>query len=352
LARKTLGAVAHGDDPAASKAAERKAATLAELAAIFLEEHVAAKRKNSTATHYRDLLERLVLPEFGTRKIDKVSTGDIARLHARLRNRPYQANRMLAVVGSLYGFAIRRKLVRAGTNPAQGIEKYPEEGRERYLSNDELARLGESLRLAETEGLPYDIDPAKPKAKHAPRQDHRRTIIAPHAAAALRLLIFTGARLREILRLEWSQVDFERGLLWLGDSKTGKKTIVLNAPALALLSALPRIGRYVIAGDNEQKPRSDLKRPWAAISKHAGLNGVRLHDLRHTHASFGAGLGLGLPIIGKLLGHSQPSTTARYAHLDADPLRRASEHIGSRLATAMGEKRLADTGHVVSIKVR
>ena len=96
-----------------------------------------------------------------------------------------------------------------------------------------------------------------------------------------------------------------------------------------------------------EKPRADLKRPWEAVSKRAGLNGVRLHDLRHTYASFGAGGGVGLPIIGKLLGHSQPSTTARYAHLDNDPLRRGSEHIGSRLAAAMGDLKPQTKGEVI-----
>jgi integrase len=154
-------------------------------------------------------------------------------------------------------------------------------------------------------------------------------------------LILTGARLREILKLEWQHVDVERGLLLLPDSKTGAKSIILNAPALAVLAGLERAGSYVIAGlwagmDGE-KPRADLNKPWRSIAKRAGLAGLRIHDLRHTHASFGAGAGLGLPIIGKLLGHARASTTQRYAHLDTDPLRRASEHIGGRLAAAMGE---------------
>jgi integrase len=221
--------------------------------------------------------------------------------------------------------------VPVGFNPCRGIEHFPEEGRERYLTTLELAQIGEAIREAETIGLPYTVDATKPKAKHAPKEGN------PHAAAALRLLIFTGARLREILHLKWEHVDFERGLLLLPTSKTGKKTIVLNAPALAVLNALPRIGGYVIAGTSVDSPRSDLKKPWKAVSTRAGLTGVRIHDLRHTHASVGAGAGLGLPIIGKLLGHTQSATTQRYAHLDNDPLKRASEHIGSRLATAMGE---------------
>jgi integrase len=341
LARKTLGTVAHGRDPAALKAADRRASTLREVAEIFLAEHVEAKRKPTTAAHYRSMLEKVVLPELGSRKAEQVTTSDLAKLHTKMRDRPYQGNRMLEIVGSLYSFAGKRKILPLGFNPARGIEQYPEKPRERLLIAEELARLGDAVREAETVGLPYQIDDTKPTAKHAPREAHRLTKIGDHAAAAVRLLLFTGARLREILHLKWEHVDFERGLLLLPDSKTGKKAIVLNAPALDILANLPRVGAYVIAGQaagtENEKPRSDLNRPWRAIVKRANLPGLRIHDLRHTHASVGAGLGLGLPIIGKLLGHTQPSTTARYAHLDADPLRRASKLIGSRLAAAMGE---------------
>lgn len=129
LAKLTLGSVAHGLDPAAVKAAERRAATLKELADLFLSEHVEAKRKPATASHYRDILQRIVLPELGTRQGEKVATADLARLHVRMKTRPYQANRMLSIVGSLYAFAGKRKLVPAGFNPARGIDKYPEKAR-------------------------------------------------------------------------------------------------------------------------------------------------------------------------------------------------------------------------------
>jgi integrase len=217
----------------------------------------------------------------------------------------------------------------------------------------ELMRVGDAIREGETSGIPYEIDTTKPKAKHARKPENRRTVIDPHAAAALRLLIFTGARLREILGLRWEWVDLERGLLLLPDSKTGKKAIVLNAPAMKLLIDLPRLGSFVIAGKaagtEHEAPRSDLNRPWRAVARRAGFVGVRLHDLRHTHASFGAAAGLGLPIIGKLLGHAHAATTARYAHLEVDPLRRASEHIGSRLAAAMGEGSMAASAEILPI---
>ncbi|QRG09283.1 integrase arm-type DNA-binding domain-containing protein [Xanthobacter dioxanivorans] len=366
LAKKTLGAVTNGADPAAARAAERQAISVREVAETFLLEHMEAKRKPSTTVLYRDILNRHVLPEFGGRKAESLTSADLAKLHIKMRPTRFQANRMLAVVGSMYSFAASRGFVAKGVNPSVGIEKYTEQGRERYLSSEELARLGDAIREAETVGIPWEPDPAK-KSKHAPKAENRRTRIDPYAAAALRLLLLTGARLREILHLRWDHVDLERGLLFLPDSKTGKKTIVLNGPAMSLLAELPRAGAFVIAGasagTDEEKPRADLQRPWALVSRRAGffemtpvlmVQGkpevdakgkpklrerptVRLHDLRHTHASIGAGAGLGLPVIGKLLGHTQASTTQRYAHLDADPLRRASDQIGRAIAAAMGE---------------
>ena len=165
-----LGAVAHGTDPAALKAAERRASTFRELAEIFLAEHVEAKRKRTTAAHYRSLLERIVLPELGSRKAEQVTTSDLARLHTKMRDRPYQANRMLEVVGSLYAFAGKRKILPLGFNPARGIEQYPEKGRERFLTADELARLGDAVREAETVGLPYDIDEENQPPSTRPRK--------------------------------------------------------------------------------------------------------------------------------------------------------------------------------------
>jgi integrase len=247
----------------------------------------------------------------------------------------------------MYAFAGRSGVVPEDTNPVRKIDRFKEHRRERFLTAVELERLGTAIREAETKGIPWEVDEGKPKARHLPKSKNRFTKIGPFAAAAIRLLLFTGCRLREILHLKWENVDLERGLLFLPESKTGRKTIVLNAPALAVLSGLNRLGSYVITGDNPEKPRADLKRPWEAVSKRAGLAGVRLHDLRHTYASFGAGSGLGLPVIGKLLGHTQASTTHRYAHLDNDPLRRAAENIGGQIAAALEGKR---GGRVVTLR--
>ena len=174
------------------------------------------------------------------------------------------------------------------------------------------------------------------------------------------MLILTGARLREILDSKWEHVDWERGLLLLPDSKTGKKTIYLSPAALTVFSDLSKVegNPFIIPGAVPRKdsvkskkgmgaaPRADLKKPWAAISRAAKLEGVRIHDLRHTYAAIGAGASLGLPMIGKLLGHSQPATTARYAHLDSDPMHKAANIIGSQIEAALTRK---TSGEVVRI---
>ena len=185
---------------------------------------------------------------------------------------------------------------------------------ERFLATEELARLGAVLSEAE-----------------------RTATELPSVIAAIRLLIFTGARLGEILSLQWRDVDFERACLRLPESKTGAKVIHLNAPAMEVLNGLAREegNPWVIAGRLPGKPLVNLRRPWHRIREAAGLEDVRLHDLRHSFASVGVTSGLSLPMIGALLGHAQPATTARYAHLAADPLKQAADLIGDRIAAAM-----------------
>lgn len=342
LARARLGA-----DPAREKDEARKSITFAVLAERFLADHVDAKRKPGTRRNYRHLLDAVAVPALGTLKAADVTRRDLSNLHLQMQSRPFLANRLLAVVGAMYAFGGKRALVTEGCNPARGIEKYPEHRRERFLSTLEIERIGAALREAETAGIPWQVDETQPRSKHLPKPDNRRTILGPHATAAIRLLILTGARLREILHLRWEHVDFTRGLLLIPDSKTGRKTIVLNTPALAVLTALGeltdadelselrQVAHFVIVGSDPQKPRADLHKPWKLISTRAGLEAVRIHDLRHTYASFGAGSGLGLPIIGKLLGHREAATTQRYAHLDSDPLRRATNEIGGQIAKAL-----------------
>ena len=336
-AKMILGAVEGGADPIAQRKAAREVRTFKAVADDFLKLHVAAKRKGRTGHEYARILNAYVLPAIGSKRVLDVRRGDVARMHAKLSDAPYQANRALALVSAIWNWAARREEVAFADNPARAIERCAEAGRERYLTSEELARLGDALRQGETIGLPYSIDETKPNAKHAPKSDQRRVKLDPFAVAAIRLLILTGARLREILDAQWSQLDLERGVLFLADSKTGKKPLYLSAAAQAVIASLPRVkgNPHIIAGAREGAPRADLSKPWRAVRRAAKLVGVRLHDLRHSFASFGAGASLGLPIIGKLLGHSQAATTHRYAHLDADPLRRAVETIGNTIAAAM-----------------
>jgi integrase len=285
--------------------------------------------------------------------VTDVRLADVARLQARMTASPGAANRAVSLVSAIWNWASRREIVDRHRNPAVGIERNREQKKERFLTTEELGLIGGALAEGETVGLPYVVDETKAKAKHAPKPENRLVKLDPFAVGAIRLLILTGARLREILDAQWSWVDAERGILFLPDSKTGRKPVYLSAAALAVLASLPRIegNPFIIAGQGPRKkpadasdgekrpaPRSDLKKPWAAVCRAAGLDGVRLHDLRHSFASVGAGASLGLPVIGKLLGHTQAATTARYAHLDADPLRRAADTIGATIAAALDGK--------------
>lgn len=335
-ASEVLATVRLGGDPAAERKKERAVPSFKEFAATFLKDE-ADRLKPATMRNYTSYIGKHLTPAFGTMQLDKITSADVARLHRKVgKTRPTTANRLLETIGSIFRHAAIAGHVQKGTNPASGIVAFREEGRERYLSPDELARLGETLALAETTGLPYEIDETKPKAKHAPKLENRVTIIDRHACAAIRLLILTGLRMREVLHMKWSDIDFERGAALLPDSKTGRRWTVLNAPTLALLKDLERLGDYVIAGAERNKPRADLNRPWRAIRAHAGLDDVRIHDLRHSFASVAAGSGVPLQMIGKLLGHAQAATTQRYAHLADDPLKAASDSIASKIAAAMG----------------
>lgn len=336
-AKKMLGKVEAGHDPVAERKAARGVPTLREVAEEFMRSHVGAKRKKRTEDEYARLLNLHILPALGSRRIKDIRRPDVARMHGSISKKaPTMANRAIAVLSSIWNWAGRRDIVQISGNPTTGVEKNPEKAKERFLTMEELGRLGEALREAETSGLPFEVDRSNPKAKHAPKEGARR-LIDPYALAAIRLLILTGARLREILDLQWVSVDLERGIIHLPDSKTGKKPLILSAPAMEILKGLPRVkdNPYVIAGSNEGAPRSDLKKPWAAIRSRAGLLELRIHDLRHTFASIGVGASLGLPIVGRLLGHLHAATTQRYAHLDADPLLRAANMIGSAISSAM-----------------
>ena len=308
-----LARIRQGNDPSEEKSRQRASVTVGQIIDAFLRDLVSVKLKSSTRVHYEEKLTK-VRSSYGALKAVSLTRTQVSALHQSMASTPYSANRMLSAISSCWAWCERCGLLpESHPNPATKIVHFREQGRERFLSGEELGRLGDALR------------------EHEPR-------FGPHAIAAIRLLALTGMRLGEVLSLRWIDVDFERGLATLPDSKAGRKTVRLAAPALAILAALPRLAGcpYVIAGRNGR--RLDLQRPWEAVRDAAGLSGVRIYDLRHSYASAGAGASMGLPIIGKLLGHSQPSTTARYAHLGDDPLRLAAESIGTSIAALMDRK--------------
>lgn len=312
MAENAFAAVRRGEDPAKERREKLKAPTVKKLSERYLERHARPKKKASSVRNDESILNKHILPALGRRKADSVTHGDVEDLHHAMRETPYQANRMLSLLSKMMTLAERWGMRPQGSNPCSHVERYKEKKRERFLSAAELVRLGEVLTEAEQE----EQEP-------------------PAAILALRLLLLTGARKSEILELEWSEVDFERRCLRLEDSKTGEKVIPLNAPALELLDEAPRYEEnpYVCAGRLDGGHFVGLSKVWERLRIQAEIEDVRIHDLRHSFASIGAGGGFSLPIIGALLGHTQSQTTARYAHLSDDPLHEASERIGGEIAS-------------------
>lgn len=365
-ARAVLANAQLGVDKAATKAKRRAEMTVAELCDEYLAEGCDKKKASTIATD-KGRIARHIKPLLGTMKIGDVTRGDIERFLRAVANGRTKttltnekgnrvvvrggkgtATRTVRLLGGIFTYAVKHGYLE--TTPRAGVELYPDNKGKRYLSPEEFQRLGDAMREAETIGLPWQFNEGV-KAKHRPKKaENQREIISPHPIAAIRLLLLTGCRLSEILQLRWSDVDFTRGLLDLPDSKTGAKEILLGAAALKVLAEIPRIegNPFVIVGEAKDKPRSDLKRPWKRLTAHAGLANLRLHDLRHSFASVGVGSGMGLPIVGKLLGHASPATTARYAHIAEDASRRALNTIESAIAAGIGL--LNKTADVVPIR--
>jgi integrase len=312
-AKRKLGEIAAGKNLAAIRAQQRSVLSFADVVDRFLEEH-GKKIERRTATEYERLLRRHAVPALGDRPIDGIDRAGVAKLHHSLAATPRQANLLLSVLSKLMGWAAKRGLLPSEANPCRGIDRYKENKRERFLRAVELSRLGEALRDAE-----------------------REKTLSPYAIAAIRLLLLTGARKSEILSLRWDYVDPDNRLLRLPRSKTGPKSIYLTTAAAEILQSLPRVqgNPFVIVGAGAHLV--NLQKPWDCIRARAGLEEVRLHDLRHSYASVGATSGLSLLFVGKLLGHTQASTTQRYAHLAEDPVRQAGEQISEAIAAALNQ---------------
>lgn len=318
-----------GADPMVDRHADRAAPTIDKLADRFVDEHL-SKRRAATQADYKSILSLYIRPTLGRMRVDEVRHTDIERLHAAVAKRaPYRANRTVSVLSKMLTLAIKWEM--RTDNPARGIERAPEQKRERYLSPPEIARLGEALN---------DLK----------EQD---------SANAIRLLLLTGARKSEVLKAQWSEFNLTDGV-WIKPSahvKTKKDhRVPLSGPARLLLSEMrakaekglePGESLGLVFEGAKGRPLSDIRESWAAVCKQAGLGAMaetkdkagkpvkvwqadaRMHDLRHTYASILASHGLSLPIIGQLLGHTQAQTTQRYAHLMDDPLRAATERVGA-----------------------
>lgn len=317
IAGKWLRQVADGKDPADERKKQRAAETFAQFAERYMSDYAKGTKKASTLVTDRINLVQHLLPAFGRISTTAISRYDVIRLHQGMKATPGAANRSLALLSHMMNIAEKWGIRADGTNPCRHVEKYKERKRDRYLTSTELKRLGAVFSEAEKSGA------------------ESQSVIA-----AIRLLIFTGCRRGEILSLHWDQVDFDNRCLQLPDSKTGAKTVHLNAPALEILSNLERLNDnpFVITGKKPGTHLVNLRKPWQRILETAGLNDVRLHDLRHSYASVAVGLGEGLPIVGALLGHAQARTTQRYAHLANDPVKAANERIGATLLGMLNEE--------------
>ena len=316
---KTLAAeVELGGDPASDRTKHRAALTVSQLAESWLSDHVGARRKAKTLHDYRGWVGRHIVPEIGSMRVSDVQVQDVEKIVRDLSNHPTTANRVLAVISSMFTFAIRRHLVR--DNPARGIEKNRERKRKRHLSAEELSRLGAALLAAEERG------------------DNRTGI------NAVRFLLFTGMRRGEVETFRWSFVDWQYGRVHLPDSKSGEKVLPIGQPATDLLTLIRQSQKqtrthdengYVFPSAKADGHLVGLPKMWRKWRSEAGLEDVRIHDLRHSFASVGASSGTPLFVIGGILGHKSTATTDRYAHLQDDPARTAANSISTTIAAAL-----------------
>lgn len=312
LAKEIMGQVAKGENPAEDISQHRKAPTVAALCERFFAAHAKERCKPSTQKEYRRAIDLFIVPALGSFKVVDVERKDIADLHHKFKDKPYQANRTLGVLSKMFNLAEVWGLRPDGSNPCRHVPKYREVKRERYLNQHELQRLGHVLADVERDGSE-----------------------TPFVVAAFRLLILTGCRLGEIQTLKWEYITPQG--MELPDSKTGARRIPLPQPARDILANLPRTpgNPYVIEGKLKDTHITDLQHPWRRIREKAGLPNVRIHDLRHTYASNAVSAGMPIQMVGRLLGHTQLQTTMRYAHLADDPVRQAAEKNAEMLGNVM-----------------
>lgn len=304
-ALRQLGMFLSGLDPSETK--ELHDQRVRDLAEAWLNRHV-CNLKPSSAKRYECLIRDYIEPKLGRIYADKLSPELVVRFHDALSNKPRTANYCVSALSSMWGWASKRGLIKLD-NPCLGLQRYPENKRKRYLSASEIKLLANAFTKEEQNN--------------------------PFAVAAIKILIMTGARLGEILSAKWDWIDGD--ILKLPDSKTGAKDITLPSPVLNILASLPRLegNPYIIVGKRNGQHMVNLRKPWMRIVKSAGIEHVRLHDLRHSFASFAVSSGASLNLIGEQLGHRSLATTQRYAHLARDPVRQATETTANIISKAM-----------------
>ncbi len=338
-ALRQLSGATQGIDPLKAKRSARSGRTVRDVSVGYLDE-VERRRKPATTREYRRLWKKHILPAIGTKQVDQVTSADIRRLHRSLQETPYVANRVVARLSTFFAFCIAEGALPSKESPVAGIDLYPEQGRERFLTKAEFGRLGAALAKAELEGLAPAPEHKRKvklpeKQKHRPKTADTPIPANPFAVAAIRLLALTGCRENEILSLRWDAVDFERGHLRLADSKTGKSIRPLSQSAAAVLDGLPKVqgNPFCLPGRTPKQHLKEIKRVWYAVRYAAKLEELRLHDLRHSFASVPAASGESLLVVRSLLGHKHVATTERYAHLGDDPVRRAADRTAASIAS-------------------
>ncbi len=350
-AQRLLGLIRDGKDPAADRASDKAAPSFADFAARYLVEYAEPHKKPRTRIEDARLLKNhlLTAPTLKDKKIAEIAKADVQKFHAGLRAMPVGANRALALLSSILGWAEKVGERPDASNPCRHVERYPEKARERLLTAPELARLGDALdrasenwtdaskaawqgelaRQAEAFGV---VELARP-AWISARMPRRDTAEDPRAIAAIRLLAFTGARLSEILTLEWAWIHTAQGLARLPDSKTGAKNLYLPPGALAVLAGLPRFASnpHVLPGDRPGASFVGIQKPWQRIRALAGLLDVHIHDLRHAFARYGR-CGRGQPFH---RGQAVGAQTSQYRRRDI-PIWRRSQRAQLRTAPGSG----------------
>jgi integrase len=313
-ARAMLADAMRGEDPVEVRKAARRAPSVADLAADYLERHAVPKKRPKSVRDDRSMLDNIVLPKLGAKKVVSVGRRDIEAIHIAMRDRPYQANRVLSLLSKLFNLAVEWGW--RPDNPVKGIERFDEQKRDRWLSDDELRRLCTALD-------------EHPNAR---------------AANAVRLQLLTGARLGEVLASRKEDFDLGRGVWTKPSHQTKQKRtehLPLSAQALALVASIIEASDpnspLLFPGNKPGQPLREIKKFWSVVLRQAGIINYRRHDNRHTYASHLVSSGLSLEIVGRLLGHTTATTTKRYAHLADDPLRAATDRFGSKIASFQQE---------------